>query len=97
MGLTCGSWSRARRGGPGQAGMPPPLRGDSPEEIWGLPFLSYADQQRVKLGNKTAIWCAELFLFAANCGVPVIIENPPNSRLWLCPPFAKLCKRFPQY
>jgi hypothetical protein len=97
MGLTCGSWSRARRAGPDQKGLPPPLRGDSLSEIWGLPNLSFADQQRVNLGNKTAIWCAQIFLLAADCGVPVIIENPLNSRLWICPPFVKLCQRFPQY
>ena len=97
MGLTCGSWSRARRSGPGQEHLPPPLRGDSESEIWGLPGLSVADQRRVELGNKTAIWCAEIFLMAANAGIPVVIENPLNSRLWISPPFRKLCQHFPQF
>jgi len=97
MGLTCGSWSRARRSGPGQEHLPPPLRGDSEGEIWGLPNLSIADQRRVDLGNKTALWCADIFVRAANAGIPVIIENPLNSRLWICPPFRKLCQRFPQF
>ena len=66
-------------------------------EIWVLPGLPVADQRRVELGDKTAIWCAEIFLVAANAGIPVVIENPLNSRLWISPPFRKLCQRFPQF
>ena len=42
LGLSCARWSRARRGKPGGR-FPPPLRGDSASDIFGLPGLSEKD------------------------------------------------------
>ena len=36
-------------------------------------------------------------MLAANAGIPVVIENPVNSRLWIFLPFRKLCQHFPQF
>ncbi|CAE8737419.1 unnamed protein product [Polarella glacialis] len=91
LGVTCGSWTTARRGNPDYSGWPPPLR--SPEYIWGLPNLSPADVLRVKAGNRTACWAARFFAAAAKLGVPVCIENPAGSRLWQCPPFKTLISK----
>ena len=94
IGIPCSSWSRARRGGKGQHGFPGPLRGDSAEEIWGLDGLSRKDQERVLAGNRLARWTARLFRHAAQHGVPVVVENPQTSRLWLAPPFKALLDEF---
>jgi hypothetical protein len=92
LGLTCGSWTLARRGKPDYSGWPPPLR--SKERIWGLPGLSAADERRVQAGNATAIWAAKFFAEAARRGVPVALENPASSRLWSCPPILALLERY---
>lgn len=85
MGTPCTSWSRARRhDGKG----PPPLRSDS--QIWGLANLSTQDQARVQLGNNLARFSAQVFRVCLQCTVPVGLENPHTSRLWLIPSFQQL-------
>ena len=74
--------------------MPPPLRGDSPSEILGLPDVSPSDVQKIKLGNQTARWVIRVFRLAARRGIPVVIENPANSRLGLAPPVRTLIHNF---
>ena len=90
LGIPCSSWSRARRGKPGGKGFPPPLRGDSPEDILGLEGLSVRDQARVAAGNKMARWVARIFRECVRASIPVVIENPRSSRLWICPYMQRL-------
>ena len=78
MGTPCTSWSRARRNdGKG----PPPLRSD--EQPWGLPDLSDKDQARVKKGNNHLLFSLRVFRLCHRMGIPVTIENPSTSRMWL--------------
>ena len=89
-GIACASWSRARRGRGYGCGFPPPLRGDTPDTIWGLPGLNSKDRWRVKLGNQSARWMVRVIRHAIKTKTPLIMENPATSRLWLCPPIRRL-------
>ena len=85
LGTPCTSWSRVRRNdgrGPG------PLRSD--QLLRGLPNLSEADQARVKTGNILADFSALIFETCEKMGIPVCLENPSTSRLWLLPRFKRL-------
>ena len=93
LGLTCASFSRARRGRPDYSGWPPPLRGDDPAHIWGLKGLSKADQDRVSLGNKLVLHSLRYIKLCVKHGVPCFLENPLTSRLWLVPPLQCLIRR----
>jgi len=93
IGLTCASWSRARRGRPGGGGWPPPLRGDSPPELFGLPGLSSRDQDRVSLGNKQLNWTLGIIELAISNNLVVVLENPVPSRLWLVPALQALFRK----
>jgi hypothetical protein len=92
LGITCASWSRARRGNPNYTGYPPPLRGDSSELIWGVSGLNEKDQTRVDLGNKLALKTVRYVKLCMQFGVPCVIENPALSRLWLFPPLLNVLK-----
>ena len=89
IGVSCASWTRARRA-PINSKLPSALRGDSPGTIWGLPGLSQLDQERVKGGNRTALFAFKVFKWCLDAKVPCIIENPLTSRLWLVPKFRAL-------
>jgi hypothetical protein len=82
FGITCASWSLARRGKPDYSGYPPPLR-DSEVYLMGLPGLSPKDRHRVALGNRQARWLVEIIRVCRRFSVPVVVENPASSRLWL--------------
>lgn len=87
LGTPCTSWSRARRNdGHG----PPPLRSDA--QLWGLRNLTAEDQARVDLGNKLARFSFKVFQDCVLFDVPVALENPFTSRLWLLPVVRKLCQ-----
>ena len=86
LGTPCNSWSRARRWdgrGPG------PLRDDH-EFLMGLPNLSPVDQGKVHLGNRLMRFTAKVFRVCMEMGIPVTLENPHSSRLWLAPPIKHL-------
>lgn len=88
MGTPCQSFSRARDHGPG----PPPLRSDA----WpmGLPTLARTgDQEAVRVGNMLMAFSAAVFHLCIRLAVPVTIENPARSRLWICPPTMALLRR----
>ena len=91
IGLVCTSWSRARRN-PHPGNWPGPIR--SRDCILGLPGLSEKDQGKVELGNRQADWAVSLFSRLASLGVPVIIENPQGSMLWLHPRFQALLSKY---
>ena len=58
----------------------------------GLPCLSLADQQRIRLGNLTMSTTAKLIRIGRRIGIPIVLENPHSSYLWLAPPIAQLSK-----
>lgn len=86
MGTPCNSWSRARKWdgrGPG------PLRDDH-EGLMGLPNLSDKDQHKVKLGNALMRFSAKIFRICMALDIPVVLENPHTSRIWLSAPIRHL-------
>ena len=99
FGFPCSSWSRARHGRrrPGDRhGWPPPLRGDSAGEIWGLPDLYPQDQQRVAFGNRSLRWMISVLRLCLKFNVPFVVENPRSSRFWVAPPVAKFLGEVPR-
>ena len=79
LGTDCKSWSRARRAdgrGPG------PLRDDG-DGLYGLPSLAARDQAKVELGNRLLQFTAKVVRCCCSHHVPVLIENPQTSRIWL--------------
>jgi hypothetical protein len=81
-------FSRARRGY--GFGFPPSLRDGSVSGIWGLAGLTPEEQERFRIGNALASWAADLIHMCIKPRVPVVIENPQTSRLWLFPSLAAL-------
>ena len=49
---------------------------------------------QVTFGNRQARWAARLFTKLAKKGIPVAIENPSSSRVWLTPWLRGLLARF---
>ena len=84
LGTPCSSFTIAR------SGRPPPLR--SAGCPLGLPNLSPADMERVKIGNTLASFSAGLLLLGRRLGLPCTIENPQSSRLWIYPAFVALAQ-----
>lgn len=94
-GTQCSSWSIARHGPVGSAWGP--LRSRS--HILGLPNLNDKDQRKGDLGNNQMRNTAAIIDCCVALGVPCMLENPHNSRLWLAPPIARLstkacCQKF---
>ena len=54
------------------------------------PYVQTQDQARVQLGNNLARFSAQVFRVCLQCTVPVGLENPHTSRLWLIPSFQQL-------
>jgi len=90
LGITCASFTLARRGNPDYSGWPPPLRSNDPEGIYGLPNLNAKDKERVRLGNRLANRAAVIIRLCRDANVPVFLENPASSRLWIFPPILRL-------
>jgi hypothetical protein len=91
IGITCASWSRARRA-PQWSRMPHALR-DDVDHIYGLPGLSERDQLRVTDGNDSLFFVAKLIRLCLRHNVMVVVENPGSSRLWIAPEMASLIPR----
>ena len=49
----------------------------------GLPGLSPKDRHRVALGNRQARWLVDIIRVCRRLCVPIVVENPASSRLWL--------------
>ena len=60
-------------------GWPPPLRGDSGRDLWGVPGLNPKDRERVASGNQQAKWTIALVQHCLTHNVAVTIENPRDS------------------
>ncbi|CAK0826564.1 unnamed protein product [Prorocentrum cordatum] len=87
LGTPCHSWSRARDIRPG----PPPLRSDL--HVMGLPDLAPRDAEKVRIGNAHMKFSASLFSLCQAVRVPVAIENPHMSRIWLTSQFRRLQRK----
>ena len=82
----CNTFSRARKNdgkGPG------PLRDDD-KWIMGLPNLTEKDKKRVQEANVMLKHTVALMRFAIKNKVPILLENPASSRLWLTPQITAL-------
>ena len=97
LGITCASFTLARRGNIDYSGWPPPLRSNDPVGIYGLPNLSEKDQERVRLGNRLARRAAAIIQLCIKANIPVFLENPASSRLWIFPRIPRLLTRVSQF
>lgn len=87
LGTPCNSFSRARDRRPG----PPPLRSD--EHPLGLSGLRESDETKVREGNLFLRFSVQVFLLCVMLHIPVTLENPATSRLWICPPILALLRK----
>eukprot|EP00438_Fugacium_kawagutii_P018254 Skav220446 [mRNA] locus=scaffold254:128743:132882:- [translate_table: standard] len=87
LGTPCSSFSRARDRRPG----PPPLRSD--QQPLGFENLGPADMAKVREGNLWMRFSAQVFNLCMKLHIPVTMENPFRSRIWLCPPMKYLLRR----
>ena len=86
LGTPCNSWSRARRNdgrGPG------PLRDDH-HNLMGFSDLPPHDLEKIRIGNNLMKFSAKVYRCCLRHDVPVALENPHTSRLWLAPPIRHL-------
>lgn len=87
LGTPCSSFSRARDNPPG----PPPLRSNL--HVLGLPDLRPADQVKVDEGNLFMKFSVAVLKLGCQLHIPMTMENPRSSRLWLCPQVQQLIRR----
>lgn len=83
------SWSRARHG-PANSSWGP-IR--TSQHIYGIPGLSPEDVNKVRVGNQTMRFTANVIRIACHHHVPTFLESSCNSMLWLAPPLLSLCGR----
>ena len=81
VGITCASWSRARRAPP-ESKMPSAIRDDD-KYILGLPNLNAKDQAKVDDGNSSLDFLCALIKICLKHNVMIVVENPATSRLWI--------------
>lgn len=89
LGMPCTSFSRARKWdslGPG------PLR--DVDNLWGFPWLSRTDKQKVEQGNALLRFTLRCMTVCEEHGIPYAIENPLSSFAWMMPPMKKFCSKF---
>ena len=92
LGTPCTSMTRARRGKPG-SGWPAPLRSAASPD--GLSDLPDRDRSKVETGNALAAFSARVIVACVRRGVPVAVENPGSSFLWLTSWFTRLAAVHP--
>ncbi len=95
LGTPCTTWSRARHGPVGSSWGP--IR--SNDFIYGIPGVSFHDQQKLKVGNQTMRFTARIISLCIKFFVPCILENPIHSLLWFAPPVSRcavsgVCRSF---
>ena len=97
FGVPCNTWTRARDRGPikpaaGGTGWPSRLRSD--KDLWGLPTLCFPpDVSKVEMSNRLVKNCISVWQVCVRREVPMTIENPGRSRLWLIPFLGKAAQR----
>ena len=87
LGTPCHSFFRARD----RPGGPPRLRSD--QQPLGLPDLRPGDQLKVTQGNRLMRFSCRVLLLALQLHISFTLENPRNSRLWLCPGVQNIMRR----
>ena len=101
LGTPCQGLGRARRGrswldrqarGGRKSGWPAAIRG--PNNVWGLPRdeLSPKDAVALETSNRLVHASLEIFQACRDASVPVAMENPKASYLWLLPEAEALWK-----
>lgn len=88
--LPCNTWSRARRAPPWSR-MPKPLRKEG-MRIYGLPELSFPDQERVNKANVMLIRAVKTIRRSLKRGGKGYLENPLLSLIWTTPEIQRLLK-----
>jgi hypothetical protein len=83
----CTSWSRARHG-PANSSWGP-IRDNN--FIYGLPNVSEKDKQKLRMGNATMRCTAQFIRTCIQNRVPVFLENPAHSMIWMAPEIKKCC------
>ena len=93
MSMPCSTFSSGRT----DDGGPPPLRGTSPREIYGLPGLSLKDKEKVRIGTILALRGAALAKECIVQGVPWLAETPKfregSPSLLRLPEWMDICGR----
>ena len=82
------SWSRARHGPINSSWGP--LRNN--QFLFGIPGLSSADRQKIKVGNATLHATTKVIQHAISFHTPCFLENPAGSMMWLTPRLQNLCQ-----
>ena len=84
MGPPCSSFSIARRGSAPRSRQYP----------MGRPDLPPADVERVRIGNLCLLVAVRVVVACCLRGIPVTLENPTSSRMFICPCLVRVVKRF---
>ena len=88
MAVDCRSWSIALHGPPVSSWRA--LR--DRDNIFGFPDLTPAQHAKVRFGNDLCYVCCRLIESCRTYRVPIGLENPDRSFLWLVPRLVKLLK-----
>ena len=59
-------------------------------DLWGLPDLSPSDQKKVDDGNAMTLFTVSIIQLCIEAKIPVALENPLTSMIWLLPEVAQL-------
>ena len=88
--LPCNTWSRAGRA-PRHSRMPGPLRGDLPQDIFGLQGLFEEDSLKVQSANRMYYGAMKVIRKYLCLKIPGYLENPLTAaRFWKTPGIRKL-------
>lgn len=68
------------------------MRGDQEPDLWGLKGLGPKDSEKVRVHNLLFFETMTLMRLLIRRGLPVLLENPATSRLWLCPQLQRLIR-----
>ena len=88
IGITCASFSTARKGKPGAPGGP--LR--SRQFPLGLPSLPPKDKYKVTQGNRSMYFIKRVIALCIRLNIPVTLENPYQSWLWRQPTMSTILR-----
>ena len=85
----CGTSSRAREKAiPGISNPPKPLRSEQHPD--GLPFLAHADKLKTEIANLVYEAVANVVKWSDSESIPIVVENPLRSYMWLTSPFKEV-------
>jgi hypothetical protein len=75
-GAPCDTFTGARQSRPGELPGPRPLRGPNGRDLYGLPGLTPAEQERVRFGTVCAVRGAQACAVCVDADVDILTENP---------------------